>query len=87
MEKPTRLQRLAEAQAEALRTTATGAGGKKGTLAEQYIQVLIAQELRQNSKWIISNGEAMPVIELRETHLKASKRKRPKACIMVTHPG
>ena len=28
----------------------------KGTLAEQYIQVLIAQELSQNSKWIISNG-------------------------------
>jgi hypothetical protein len=35
-------------------------------LAEQYIQVLIAQELRQNSKWIISNGETMPVIDLRE---------------------
>ena len=38
----------------------------KGTLAEQYIQVLIAQELRQNSKWIISNGGAMPMIDLRE---------------------
>jgi regulator of protease activity HflC (stomatin/prohibitin superfamily) len=39
----------------------------KGTLAEQYIQVLIAQELRENSKWIISNGgETVPVIELRD---------------------
>ncbi len=35
-----------------------------GTLGEQYIQVLIAQELRQNSKWIISNGGTIPVIDL-----------------------
>lgn len=40
----------------------------KGTLAEQYIQVLIAQELRENSKWIISGGvETMPVVEVRES--------------------
>jgi len=39
----------------------------KGTLAEQYIQVLIAQELRENSKWIISGGESMPIVDLRET--------------------
>ncbi len=38
----------------------------KGSLAEQYIQVLIAQELGQNSKWVISNGGAMPIIDLRE---------------------
>lgn len=37
-----------------------------GTLGEQYIQVLIAQELRQNSKWIISNGGTIPVIDLGE---------------------
>jgi hypothetical protein len=30
-----------------------------GSLGEEYIQVLIAQELRQNSKWIISNGGTM----------------------------
>jgi membrane protease subunit HflK len=36
----------------------------KGTLAEQYIQVLIAQELRENSKWIISNGGTLPIIDL-----------------------
>jgi regulator of protease activity HflC (stomatin/prohibitin superfamily) len=39
----------------------------RGSLAEQYIQVLIAQELRQNSKWIISDGQAMPIIDLSET--------------------
>jgi regulator of protease activity HflC (stomatin/prohibitin superfamily) len=40
----------------------------KGALAEQYIQLLIAQELKENSKWIISGGgETAPVIELRET--------------------
>lgn len=56
---------LAEAQAEALRIILQELEGK-GTLGEQYIQVLIAQELRQNSKWIISNGETMPVIDFRE---------------------
>ncbi len=38
----------------------------KGELAGQYIQLLIARELKDNSKWIISNGETMPVMELRE---------------------
>jgi len=39
-----------------------------GVLAEQYIQVLIAQELKENSKWIISDGgETAPVVELRAT--------------------
>ncbi|OGO36375.1 MAG: hypothetical protein A2W35_07400 [Chloroflexi bacterium RBG_16_57_11] len=38
-----------------------------GPLAEQYIQVLIAQELRENSKWIISNGGTLPIIDLSET--------------------
>lgn len=39
----------------------------RGDLATEYIQVLIAQELKENSKWIISGGEAAPVVELRET--------------------
>ncbi len=56
--------RLAEAQADALRIILQELE-EKGPLAEQYIQVLIAQELRQNSKWIISNGETMPVIDFR----------------------
>ena len=36
----------------------------RGPLAEQYIQVLIAQALQENSKWIISSGGAMPIIDL-----------------------
>jgi membrane protease subunit HflK len=53
---------LAEAQADALRIILQELEGK-GPLAEQYIQVLIAQELRQNSKWIISDGRTIPVID------------------------
>lgn len=56
---------LAEAQAQALRIILDELEAK-GTLGEQYIQVLIAQELRQNSKWIISEGGTMPVIDLRD---------------------
>ncbi len=59
--------KLAEAQAEALRIILDELEAK-GTLGEQYIQVLIAQELRENSKWIISDGETMPVIDVRETN-------------------
>jgi regulator of protease activity HflC (stomatin/prohibitin superfamily) len=55
-----------QAQIEAMREILQELEGK-GSLAEQYIQVLIAQELRENSKLIISNGETMPVIDLRET--------------------
>lgn len=56
--------RLAEAQAEALRIILQELEDK-GPLAEQYIQVLIAQEFRQNSKLIITDGETMPVIDFR----------------------
>lgn len=59
------ITRLAEAQAEALRIILQELEGK-GPLAEQYIQVLVAQELRQNSKWIISNGGTLPVIDFGE---------------------
>jgi regulator of protease activity HflC (stomatin/prohibitin superfamily) len=54
-----------QAQLEALQNILTEleAGG---TLGEQYIQVLLAQELRENSKWIISNGGTIPVIDLGE---------------------
>jgi regulator of protease activity HflC (stomatin/prohibitin superfamily) len=37
----------------------------KGDLAEQYIQYMIAQELKENSKWVIS-GESMPIIDLKD---------------------
>jgi regulator of protease activity HflC (stomatin/prohibitin superfamily) len=57
---------LAEAQAAALRIILQELE-EKGTLGEQYMQVLVAQELRQNSKWIISDGETMPVIDIGET--------------------
>jgi regulator of protease activity HflC (stomatin/prohibitin superfamily) len=57
--------KLAEAQAEALRIILQELEDK-GTLGEQYIQVLIAQELRENSKWIISDGDTMPIIDFQE---------------------
>ena len=56
------ITRMAEAQAQALRIILQELEGK-GTLGEEYIQVLIAQELRDNSKWIISDGNTMPVID------------------------
>jgi regulator of protease activity HflC (stomatin/prohibitin superfamily) len=58
--------KLAEAQAEALRIILQELEDK-GTLGEQYIQVLIARELRENSKLIISDGATMPIIDFQET--------------------
>lgn len=60
-----RIELTSKAEQDALRATLQELEGK-GTLAEQYIQVLIAQVLQQNSKWIISSGGTMPVIDLRE---------------------
>lgn len=57
---------IAEAHAEALQIILQELEDK-GALGEKYIQVLIAQELRQNSKWIISDGETMPIIDFQET--------------------
>jgi regulator of protease activity HflC (stomatin/prohibitin superfamily) len=62
----TRISLTSQAQKDALRAVLQELDGK-GSLAEQYIQVLIAQELRQNSKWIIGNGGAMPIVDLRES--------------------
>jgi len=62
----TRISLTSEAQQEALRLILQELEGK-GSLAEQYIQVLIAQELRQNSKWIISTGSMTPLVDLRDT--------------------
>jgi regulator of protease activity HflC (stomatin/prohibitin superfamily) len=56
---------LAEAQATALRIILQELE-QKGSLGEKYIQVLIAEELRDNSKWIISDGATMPVLNLAE---------------------
>jgi regulator of protease activity HflC (stomatin/prohibitin superfamily) len=60
-----RINLTSQSKVEALRAILKELVGK-GTIAEQYIQVLIAQELAQNSKWVISNGSAMPIIDLRE---------------------
>ena len=65
------VQRIAltsAAEREAMQALLASLQGK-GELAEQYIQLLIAQELKDNSKWIISgaNGEMAPVVELRTT--------------------
>jgi len=59
------IQSLAEAKAQALKSALQELEGK-GSLAEQYIQVLIAQELKENSKWIISDGQTMPIIDFAE---------------------
>ena len=72
----TRISVTSQAQKEALRQVLQELEGK-GTLAEQYIQVLIAQELRQNSKWIISNGEMMPLVDLRESTTQSQPTETP----------
>jgi len=56
------ITKLADAQREALRLILQELE-EQGALGEQYIQVLIAQALSQNSKWVISDGETMPVID------------------------
>jgi regulator of protease activity HflC (stomatin/prohibitin superfamily) len=59
-----RIALTAEAQQEAVEAMLDELAGR-GPLAEQYIQLLIAQELRENSKWIISGGgETVPVVEV-----------------------
>ena len=60
------ITKLAEAQAAALQIILQELE-QKGSLGEKYIQVLIAEELRDNSKWIISDGATMPVLNLGET--------------------
>lgn len=72
----TRISLTTQAEKEALQEILQELQGK-GTLAEQYIQVLIAQELRQNSKWIISSGETMPVVELRESTFQTPQTVAP----------
>jgi len=72
-----RIIKLAEAEAQRIAITSQAQQesvnalldelADRGALGEAYIQVLIARELQENSKWIISdNGETVPVIELRE---------------------
>jgi regulator of protease activity HflC (stomatin/prohibitin superfamily) len=72
----TRISLTSQAQKEALRLILQELEGK-GALAEQYIQVLIAQELRQNSKWVISNGGSTPIIDLRESITESPPAESP----------
>jgi membrane protease subunit HflK len=65
-----RISLSTQAQIEAMRQILQELEGK-GSLAEQYIQVLIAQELRENSKLIITSGGTMPVIDLRDITTEA----------------
>jgi regulator of protease activity HflC (stomatin/prohibitin superfamily) len=58
-----RIELTSKAQQDALRAVLQELEGK-GALAEEYIQVLLAQELRDNSKWIITSGGTLPVIDL-----------------------
>ena len=61
-----RITLTSQAQQEAVHAMLSELDGK-GALAEQYIQLLIAQELRENSKWIISGGGGtVPLVDLRE---------------------
>ena len=62
----TRINLTSEARAAEIRAILEELEGK-GTLAEQYLQLLIAQEFSQNSKLIITNGETMPVVDFGET--------------------
>jgi uncharacterized protein YoaH (UPF0181 family) len=72
----TRISLTSEAQQEAVRLILQELEGK-GPLAEQYIQVLIAQELRQNSKWIISSGGMTPLVDLRESTTESQPTATP----------
>ena len=60
------ITKLAEAKKEALQSILQELEGK-GNLGELYIQVLIAEALSQNSKWVISDSGTMPVIDFRES--------------------
>jgi regulator of protease activity HflC (stomatin/prohibitin superfamily) len=63
-----RIALTSAAEREAMQATLTALQGK-GDLGTQYIQLLIAEQLKDNSKWIISGGtgETVPVVELRTT--------------------
>ncbi len=61
-----RIALTSAAEREAMQAILTALQGK-GELGEQYIQLLIAEQLKDNSKWIISggSGDTVPVVELR----------------------
>ena len=54
----------AEAQQIAIRSMMAELS-EQGALGEKFVEYLIAQELKENSKWVINGGSA-PVVDLRE---------------------
>jgi membrane protease subunit HflK len=58
-----RMQLTAEAQQIAIRSMMTELS-QYGTLGEKFVEYLIAQELKENSKWII-NGDSSPIVDMR----------------------
>lgn len=59
-----RIRQTAGAQEESVRLI-LGALEGKGTLAEKYLDLLMTQELKENSKWILS-GDSTPLVDLRK---------------------
>jgi membrane protease subunit HflK len=68
------IQQRAQAQQESVRLL-LGELSQQPEIAAQYLEYLTAQELKNNSKWIISQGSGAtpPVIELRENPGAASQ--------------
>jgi regulator of protease activity HflC (stomatin/prohibitin superfamily) len=65
------ITKKAEAQQTAIRVILAELD-KRGDTGQKYIEYMIAQELKENSKWIIS-GEGTPIIDLRETPQDAAE--------------
>jgi regulator of protease activity HflC (stomatin/prohibitin superfamily) len=65
------ITKKAEAQQAAVRMILAELD-KRGDIGQKYIEYMIAQELKENSKWIIS-GEGTPIIDLRETPQEAAE--------------
>lgn len=59
------ISKKAEAQQAAIRGILAELE-KRGDIGQKYIEYLIAQELKENSKWVLSGG-GTPLIDLRET--------------------
>jgi regulator of protease activity HflC (stomatin/prohibitin superfamily) len=57
------ITKKAEAQQTAIRVILAELD-KRGDVGQKYIEFMIAQELKENSKWVIS-GEGTPIIDLR----------------------
>jgi regulator of protease activity HflC (stomatin/prohibitin superfamily) len=58
-----RMRLTAEAQQITIRSILAELGDK-GEMGTKYIDLLIAQELKENSKWVI-NGDGSPVVDMR----------------------